>query len=201
MRLFDTTGTILGATPVAIHSRSAWTDGKTITDDGVRKYAASLPAGVKYLILDLEVPALMELRGHLPGVKLDQVKRGVAVGIHVLDVIRAERPDLLVSWYDSDIEEYYTIYNAMEARIRRTNPRGDNLDEFFTGPNVDVNHAFRALGWLEWANDQLRDLHRAEGFSMRRAYFPFGAREAWQREGLIEYQWQQAVKQVTIGRK
>lgn len=193
MRLFDTTNIVPGATPVVLPPRSAWTDGRSIDFDRVRRYVAAMP-DVEYLILDLEVPALMELNALRPGVKLDQVKRGVQLGIEIIDVVRAERPALKVAWYDADIEQASVIYDAMEARIRRSSPRGDKFDDFFINANVTVNHSLTKLAWFEWANDQLCDLYRAQGFILKHAYFPFTADNGPKREGLIRYQWDQACR-------
>jgi hypothetical protein len=195
MQLLDTTSTILGATPVAIHPPNVWIKDGVLSDDGLRVYLHTRVGAVRYLILDIENPALMELNILRAGVTVDDVKRGVETALHLLNVCRQERPDLKVAFYDSDLEDYTTIAEAMEATIRKYRPRGDGYDAYYTEANVKNKDVFGRLASLEAANDLIRDVHRAEGFSLRRAYFPYSAKEAWKREGLIRYQWRAAVRQ------
>jgi len=176
--IHDSTGLISGALKTIIPPNTAWTNGREIDLDRIRRFVAD-QADYADLVFDLEKPNLMALNAL--AYPLDRVKRGVEVGISILEVAKAERSDMRFAWYDSLIEDETIITNAYESMARRTAPVNDGEDAYFARLDHLAN-----LGRLQWANDQLADLHAAEDFGCRRCYFGVGA-DAWKRSHIIHW--------------
>lgn len=165
--LHDSTGLISGAGKVIIDSSSAWTDGRSIDFDRIRKYVASKPAKSS-LVFDLETPSLLQFNAFAPGSSIDRVERDVVTAVHVLTVAKKERPDLDFTWYDALVEDESTILDGIEAKYRKLYPRNDGDDAWWAS---QFDRLTLNLDRLDWANDLLRELHAAQDVAIGRCYF------------------------------
>ena len=178
--IHDSTGILSGALRTVFVGRDAWCDGKSIDLDRIRRFVATLPGNCDFG-WNLELPAILPFDARLA--KPDAIKAAVETSINILRVSRAERPDVGFAWYDAMIEDWTANTNYYESLYRAASRPGLKDDEWFV--NMLPEHA-AALKRVEWANDQLADIHAESQFICARCYFALGATDR-QRSQIIEW--------------